>query len=165
MHAEALDWVSDFATAQPVSVLDLGGRDVNGSPRFFFPNATVYRVLDILPGEGVDIVADAATWQPDRQYDVVVCCETFEHAKAWPQICRTAFEACAPGGRFIVTCAGPGRPLHSGIDGYGRLHPGEWYENVDPDRLWDVLEECGWQDVDIEYLQAFPFDTRASAVK
>lgn len=165
MHREALDWVSEFAPEGPVSVLDLGGRDVNGSPRSLFPDATDYRVLDILPGEGVDIVADAATWTPDRQYDVVVCCETFEHARLWREICATAYEACRPGGRFIVTCAGPGRPLHSGVDGYGRLHPGEWYDNVDPGDLEKVLQGCGWREIEMEYLPFFPFDTRASAVK
>ena len=40
MHPEAMEWVAKHATGDPVSVLDLGGRYINGSPRELFPNAT-----------------------------------------------------------------------------------------------------------------------------
>ena len=33
MHAEAYDWVTPHATDRAVAVLDIGGRNVNGSPR------------------------------------------------------------------------------------------------------------------------------------
>lgn len=164
MHAEALEWVRQHATDKPVTVLDLGGRDINGSPRHLFPGATVYRVLDAIDGPGVDVVADAATWTPDRTYDVVLCCEVFEHTASWPQICSTAFGACRPGGRLILTMAGPGRPEHSAIDGEFRLHPGEYYGNVDPANLWQVLYEGGWNQVTVE-VRAQPADVRAFAYR
>jgi len=79
MHAEAYAWVAKHATADPVAVLDLMGRFINGSPRDLFPNATSYTVLDIEPGPDVDIVADAATWQPGgRRWDLALCCEGFD---------------------------------------------------------------------------------------
>jgi SAM-dependent methyltransferase len=164
MHAEAYAWIAQHATDEPVTVLDLGGRSVNGSPRALFPNATEYLVVDIRDGEGVDIVADAATYEPDRQYDCVVSSETFEHTASWPAICRTAYKACKPGGRFIVTTAGPGRPPHSGIDGEFRLHPGEHYANVPAFELERVLTETGWRTVVIDS-QPNPADTRAVATK
>ena len=164
MHAEAYAWVQQHATTQPVSVLDIGGRDINGSSRTLFPNATVYRVLDIAAGPNVDIVADAATWTPDGEYDVVVCTEVFEHTASWPQICATALKACAPGGTFIATMAGPGRPVHSAVDGGWTLHPGEHYENVAPADLRAVLEDCGWQDVVVDRRDS-PADVRAVAVR
>jgi hypothetical protein len=164
VHEQAMQWVARHAVASPVGVLDLGGRFINGSPRELFPAATVYTVLDILPGEGVDIVADAATWQPDREYDVVVCCELFEHTPVWPAICRTAFKACAAGGRLIVTTAGPGRPLHSGVDGGPQLHPGEHYANVPAPELERVLTGVGWRGVVVDS-QPSPADTRAVATK
>lgn len=163
MHNEAMQWVARHATDRPVSVLDLGGRDVNGTVRPLFPNATVYRVVDILPGDGVDVVADAADWTPDRQYDVVVCCETFEHTARWPEICATAFAACRPGGQLILTMAGPGRPEHSAIDGEFRLHPGEYYGNVDPAELWRVLRAVGWRRIHVDQ-QVSPADVRAVAL-
>jgi SAM-dependent methyltransferase len=157
-------WIAEHATDDEVTVLDLGGRDINGSARDAFPNATRYTVLDILPGDGVDIVADAATWEPGELWDVVVSAECFEHTASWPAICRTAYVACRPGGTFIVTTAAPGRPPHSGIDGQFRLHPGEHYANVPAFELERVLLETGWTDVQVDS-QPNPADTRAVATK
>lgn len=162
MHPEAYEYVQRFATDEPLSVLDIGGRNVNGTVRDLFPNAD-YVALDIREGEGVDIVADAATWVPDRQFDLVVCTETFEHTPDWPRICVTAFVACKPGGRVVLTMAGPNRPPHSAIDGQG-LQPGEHYANVAPDVLRAHLEIAGWQDVEVEYRPS-PADTRATATR
>jgi hypothetical protein len=95
---------------------------------------------------------------------VILCCEIFEHTAQWPAICRTAYRACKPGGRFIVTTAAPGRPPHSGIDGLFSLHPGEHYANVPAFELERVLLETGWQDVVVDS-QPSPADTRAVATK
>lgn len=156
--------MAQYATIEPVSVVEFGARDLNGSVRSLFPNADPYVTLDVLPGDGVAIVADAATWQPDREYDAVLACELFEHTASWPAICRTAYKACKPGGRFIVTTAAPGRPPHSGIDGEFRLYPGEHYANIPAFELERVLLESGWQDVVIDS-QPSPADTRAVATK
>jgi hypothetical protein len=165
MHQQAYDWVKSARCHAPAdwsAVLDLGGRDINGSVRDLFSEATVYRVLDILPGDGVDIVADAATWTPDRTYDVVVCCETFEHARLWPDICGTAFDALCDDGIFVATMAGPGRPPHSAIDGGWTVYDGEWYMNVDPVDLRSVLVSLGFTDVVVDR-QPFPADVRCVA--
>ena len=165
MHNEAMQWIAAHATDDAVTVLDLGGRDVNGNPRHLFPNATDYTVVDILPGDGVDIVADAATLQTDgRQWDIVLSAETFEHTASWPAICRTAFKALSPGGTFIVTTAGPGRPPHSAIDGLFRLLPGEHYANVPARELERVLRETGFKDIVVDS-QPSPADTRAVATR
>lgn len=163
MHADAYAWVKRHATSAAVSVLDVGGRNVNGSPRDLFPAADPYTVLDILPGDGVDIVADAATWTPDRAYDVAVCCEVLEHTPAWREICATAYAALRPGGLAILTMAGPGRAPHSAFDG-GPVRDGEYYANVYPGDLEVVLKECGFADVVVDY-QPAPADTRAVAYK
>jgi SAM-dependent methyltransferase len=164
MHDQAMAWIAKHATAEPVTVLDIGGRDVNGSPQQLFPAAR-YTVLDIHPGDDVDIVADAATWNPGgQQWDIVICAETFEHAANWRAICRTAWAACAPGGRLIVTTAAPGRPPHSAVDGEFRLLPGEHYANIRPAELERVLAEAGWADVVVD-VQPSPADVRATAVK
>lgn len=164
MHVEAFAWVEQHATEAPVDVLDIGGRDVNGSPRALFPNAASYTVLDLFDGPNVDIVADAASWIPRREYDVIVCTEVFEHTASWPQICDTAFKACRPGGMLIATMAGPGRPVHSGIDGRRTLRPNEFYENVSPSVLRRVLAECGWRDVAVD-VRRRPADVRAVAYR
>ena len=155
-----MQWVAKYATDDPVTVLDLGGRDTNGSPRGLFPNAAAYLVLDAVDGPDVDVVADAATWTPDREYDVVVACELFEHTRAWPEICLTAHEALTPGGMFVVTTA---KPPH-GAWGAPSPEPGEWYENVDPERLRVVLHQAGFADVVIDE-RPWPADVRAVAVR
>jgi hypothetical protein len=161
MHPEALAWVERYATSEPLSILDVGGRHINGTPRALFPGAD-YTVLDIRDGVNVDVVADAATWTPDRDYDGIVCTEVFEHADVWPQICATAHKACRSGGFLIVTCAGPGRAVHSGVDGGPDLHSGETYANIDPAELQAVLEDCGWRHIIIDQAG---LDVRAHATR
>jgi hypothetical protein len=158
-----MDWIAQHASQGVVSVLDLGGQNVNGSPRELFPNAVSYTVVDIVGAPGVDIVADAGTWEPLRTYEVVVCSETFEHTVNWPDICATAYKALVHGGLFIVTTAGPGRPLH-GANGAGYLVPGEYYANVPGFELERVLTEVGFRDIVVD-TRPDPSDTRAVAVK
>jgi SAM-dependent methyltransferase len=165
MHVEAFEWVARHATDQPVEVLDLGGRNVNGSPRPLFPAARSWTVLDVLADVGVDIVADAATWRPgDRRWDVVVCCEVLEHAERWPAIVATAYVALRPGGRLIVTTAAPGRALHSGVDGGPALYPGEHYGNIEPADLERELKAAGFADITVD-VQPSPADVRAVATR
>lgn len=156
-------WVERYATDEVVSVLDLGGRDINGSPRELFPNAKRYDVVDVQPGPGVDIVGDAATVDPHCLYDLVLCTEVFEHTPRWPLIVENAFRCLDDGGRLVLTMAGPGRPAHSAIDG-GHLHPHEYYGNVHPDTLRAVLELVGFRDIEVDR-QRKPADVRATAVR
>lgn len=136
MHAAALDWVRAHAPAWPVSVVDVGGRDVNGTVRHLF-DATAYTSVDLFPGPAVDIVADFCDVDLDP-VDVVVCCEVAEHAHNWCQILEHAADTLNPGGALIFTAAGPARAPHSASDG-GEVRPGEWYRNVDPLDLDEVL--------------------------
>ena len=162
MHREAYEWVRRHADPDSPSVLDIGGRDINGSVRDLFPGAGFYLSLDLVDGPGVDLVADAATWQPDVQFHTVVCCEVFEHTPHWPQICHTAFQALRPGGELILTTAGPGRPVHSGVDGGSVLKPGEHYANIDPGELRRTLVDVGFVQVTVDW-QPWPSDVRAYA--
>ena len=164
MHPEAYEWVSRFATDEAISVLDIGGRNINGSVRPLFPNAS-YTVLDIRKDQGVDIIADAAVWHPyPRRWDLVLCCETLEHAPAWREICVTACRALRPGGRLVATMAHTGRPAHSGIDGGPVLHPGEQYQGIDPAALREALEAAGFADIEID-VRPSPADVRAVATR
>ena len=162
VHSEAYEWVRRFRSDESdLYVLDLGGRNINGSALDHFPNAD-HTVLDIAPGLGVHIVADAATWTPEGEWDVVVCCEVAEHTAVWPGIAATAFKALCSGGELIWTCAGPGRAPHSAVDGGKRMFPGEHYANVSVEELADVLTDCGFVDVVTDSLGE---DTRAWARK
>ena len=147
MHVEARDGLARQLDAScldlgaPWRVLDLGGRDINGSIRDLLPGAK-WVGLDIESGPGVDLVHDATTPWPagfDR-FDIVVCTEVLEHVERWGAVLRTASEALEPGGpeALFVTCASTGRPEH-GASGGPRPLPGEWYGNVSPAALRDAL--------------------------
>lgn len=170
MHPEARDGLTRQLAASglnldaPWRVLDLGGRDINGSIRGLLP-AAKWTGLDIEPGPGVDLVHDATLPWPEGwdRYDVVVCTEVLEHVERWPQLLRTAAQALEPGGpeALFVTCASTGRPEH-GAAGAPLPGPGEWYGNVPPAvlkaRLLDLFE-----DVVVEY-RRLPGDAYARAI-
>lgn len=131
MHREVLEFVEQSLRALPVSpksVFELGSRDVNGSPRHLFPGVA-YIGVDLAPGPGVDIVADAADWRPDGSSDLVLCLETLEHTDRAKDILLNAMSMVAPGGALIVTAATDPRAPHSAVDGAG-LKPGEYYGNI-----------------------------------
>lgn len=168
MHHEALQYVNRFGTGEPIDLVEFGSRDVNGTPRSLFPNAR-WHGIDISAGAGVDEVADATSWRPETPVDVVVCCEVFEHTPAWREIAANAAACLKPGGRLIVTAAGPTRAPHSAVD--GRLlrdsehhdgdGDGEFYANIDPVELAAVLEAAGFSAVEVD--EAGP-DVRATGV-
>ena len=149
MHPGAYNYVArTVSTHGPFGrVLEIGGRNINGSIRPLF--GANYTALDIAPGPGVDIVADAANWDADASYDAVVCCEVLEHTPAAAAIVRTMGKATVPGGALIVTAACPPRAPHSAVDG-GALRPGEFYRNLDPDDLRDWLAAIGSTVIEVD---------------
>lgn len=132
MHAEARQFITEHA-GRFGTVLEYGGRDVNGGVADLF-DVDRWVSIDLQPGRGVDVVADAATWRPAVPVDLVVCCEVLEHTDRGEQIVANAAESLRPGGWLLVTAACDPRVPHSGIDG-GPVHAGEWYRNVEPDDL------------------------------
>lgn len=148
MHMAALVFVDEHAPPGPgfdLRVLEFGSRDINGSVRQVFPRAARYVGVDVAEGPGADIVADAATVHVPGEWDVVVCCEVFEHAddETCAGMCANAYRHLKPGGVFIATMAGLGRAEHSAVDG-GPLHPGEYYRNVDRPTLSGWLVAAGF---------------------
>ncbi len=123
-------------------VLDLGGRDVNGSVRDLFPGAR-YVVVDVRPGPGVTVVADAADWRAEEPFGCVVCCEVLEHTARAAEIVASGYANLRAGGVLMVTTAMEPRVPHSAVDGCG-LRFGEYYRNVDPETLEMWLAEAGF---------------------
>lgn len=147
MHAQAYRYV-EHAIAKlpqpPRRVVEIGARDINGGVRALFGDAA-YTATDIADGRGVDVVADGATYQPDKPPDCVGCCEVIEHAANWRDIIANARRILAPGGVLILTAAGEGRAPHSATDG-GNLRPGEYYANISDRDLFEALSKAGFAD-------------------
>lgn len=142
----ALGWLSRHAHDRHIKAIDLGGRDTSGNGRHLWPNAhwTVVDCTDEDSFDVVDVVADAATWTPPEPVDLVVCSEVAEHTPVWALIVANASRMLVPGGMFVFTAAGPGRPPH-GQTGDTRfrhaddsLVPG-WYRNIEPVELEAVM--------------------------
>lgn len=133
--------------------LDIGGRDVNGTARAWFPQ-TRWMGLDIRPGPGVDIVADATVWESDPlklRWDFVLSTECLEHVEHWRGIVRAAASALHENGPQLAffTAASTGRGAH-GASGEHTPPAGEWYGNVDPADLREELVKY-FEEVFVEY--------------
>lgn len=147
MHPEAYEWVRRWVPGGPVVVLDIGGRDVNGSPRDLFDLGD-YEVVDLMPGPNVDWVGDFLHYAPDLLFDVACHLEVAEHTPDWRTHMRHAHDCLALGGSLIFTAAGPNRAPHSAVDG-GPVRDGEHYENVDPGDLEEALLDLfTWVQID-----------------
>lgn len=131
MHQSAHSWLANICRQLPLrrSILELGSKDVNGSPRALFPQADRYLGVDLVAGAGVDVVADAATFQTEERFDTCICMEVLEHTDRAREVCRTIHQHLHRGGVALITAAGVGREPHSAVDG-GALREGEFYRNV-----------------------------------
>lgn len=148
MHGEALAFmVRAVGELGPFErVVEFGSRNINGSvrPLFESPQRPVdYVGVDLEPGEGVDVIADARHHMVGTDWDAVVCCEVLEHAEDWRDLIWAARIALKPGaGVLFITCATYPRAAHSATDG-GELRPGEYYGNVPGEALVETFWRFG----------------------
>ncbi len=171
MHKNVLDWVTQSLEIQKtfssktvgINVLEIGSLDINGSVRPLFNESISqggsFFGIDIQEGPGVDLVADASVYQSDKLFDIVVCAEVFEHTAVWPKIVRNSHSLLVPGGMFIATMAGEGRPPHSAID-ENPIRSWEYYKNVTGKDLEEKLAIFSTWEVNVK-----DTDTRCWAVK
>lgn len=153
MHVQVYEWMARQAgSLDPDRVLEIGSLDINGSIRPLFATASHYHGVDLVPGPGVDEVADAAEWSPPSTYDVVVCAEVLEHAPKWDRVMETMWSALEPGGVLLMTCAGDGRAPHSAVDGLD-VRDGEHYGNVPAAGVLDLVRAWGATDWSLEHAQ------------
>lgn len=166
MHDESRDYIARWSTKKAISVIELGSRHTWGEPiRGLFPNA-VYFGVDAQEGEGVDEIANAATWQPSEPAALVVCSEVFEHTPRWSEIVVNSAAMLKPGGRAVFTCAGPGRAVHGWTD-----NPDEpnYYCNLDPTALFASMTRAGFIEIETSMVKHSTAlggtDTRGTGVR
>ncbi len=150
MHDEVMAWVELVRAGIPdieeALVLELGSRDVNGSPRRLFDGCKGYVGVDLAPGRGVDVVMDCRAFDGGHRFDVCLCLEAMEHEKDPAVFIRAAEAALRRGGILILSAAAPPRMPHS-CD--GKRVGTEYYTNIQPEYLKMLLRE--WFDVTIHY--------------
>lgn len=105
-------------------ILEIGAQNVNGSLRDHSPRNAEYIGLDVVAGEGVDVVVNGAgDWNvSDAYFDLVMASSVFEHDKAfW----RTFIEMCKkvkPGGHIYISAPSNGL-VHRFPKDYWRFYP------------------------------------------
>lgn len=142
------------------NVLEFGSRDVNGGVRDLF-EAPFYVGVDFVEGPGVDVVTDAADFDPIGDlvgrgdlppsfagFDAVVCTEVLEHAERADEIVAAAARSLRLGGVFIATMATDPRAPHSAIDENPIRH-WEFYRNVSVADLGAWLRAAGLNLLDL----------------
>jgi SAM-dependent methyltransferase len=146
MHLQALAFYAyHLQNTPPLDVLEFGSCDMNGSVRSVCPQAASWFGVDMQPGKGVDLVADAGTFDAGRTFDIVICAEAFEHTPDWRLLIDNAHRHLNPGGMFLASCATGRRPPHSAVDG-GPLRPDEFYANVSHGDMACHLNGMGWDE-------------------
>src|SRR5215207_10529132 len=140
MHDAARSYIlSQTVGKRFAKVVEVGGRNINGSLRDAI-NADEYISIDLEDGPDVDVVGDCRDWEPPWPASLVLCAEVLEHAPDPRGVVDACIRFLRPGGRLVLTCAGPGRAPHSGHDGMA-IQEGEHYANIDPDDLAKWLAE------------------------
>jgi len=138
MHPSAYEFSTTALTEADVKgrrVVEAGALNVNGSAREVIEahEPASYLGTDMRDGAGVDQVCMAEDL-PVCCADVLVSTEMLEHAADWQAAMRGMTEALAPGGLLLLTCRGPGFPVH----GYPEDH---W--RYTPETMAAILAACG----------------------
>lgn len=97
------------------SVLEVGSKDVNGSPRSVVAalKPRSYFGIDIEPGPGVDAVVSIHDLLAlDASYDAIIATEVLEHVEDWRDAIHQLKATVKPGGVIVLTTRRPGFPRH-----------------------------------------------------
>lgn len=94
-----------------VRVLDIGSLDINGNNRYLFEDYE-YVGVDIGPGPNVDIISRGHEYRDDKEFDLVISSECFEHDEFWALTFLNGVSLLKPKGLFLFSCATHGRGEH-----------------------------------------------------
>lgn len=164
MHSEAMDYLKAALAivggSKGKRILEIGSLNVNGGARDLCGDALTFWGVDKVAGPGVDQVNDARDIV-GQSWDLIISTEVLEHDPEPVAILDCAARCLKPGGYLILTCASTGRKPHSA---YGAEHPepGEYYGNLSPEALHDMLSNERWELIDLSYI-ANPGDVRCVA--
>ena len=148
-HREQREWCELVKYAHDeffvgTNVLDIGSLDINGNNRYLFEQCD-YTGIDIGDGPNVDLVIKGHLHRIDidKNYDVVISTECFEHDEYWQQTLKNVINnLLKEGGLFLFSCAAPGRPEHGTKKTSPKDSPftTDYYRNLSEDDIRSVLD-------------------------
>jgi hypothetical protein len=149
MHSEIMEFLGrayrESGASAGRSVVEFGSYNVNGSARDVFGVLPHYVGVDWRPGPSVDVVSLAHDYQRATNvppHDVGLSCQCLEHDPYWQDTLRTLFRMVtndhAGAAWLVVTCAGPGYPVHD-LETAPLVDGQPYYRNVSTDEIVAVL--------------------------
>ena len=104
-----------------INVLEIGSLDVNGNIRNLFDFTNEYTGIDLEKGPNVDLVLNGTNIDElNKNFDIIISCECFEHAKDWKLIFEKMCQISKPNSFIVISVASTGRVEH------GTERSGNW---------------------------------------
>jgi len=126
--------------AEPLLILDLGSLDVNGSYREYFDvSPWLYRGVDMIEGENVDIVLeDPYDWKKIRSnsVDVLISGQAFEHIEFFWITMLEIERVLRPGGLCCIIAPSGGTSTDTPWTAGGSMRMDSPRWAVSPDLKW-----------------------------
>jgi len=116
-----IEYYNDNNFDKNVNILEIGSLDVNGNIRKLFNFCNEYIGVDLEEGPNVDQVLNGSDINKlNKNFDIIISCECFEHAKDWKIIFEKMCQISNPNSFIIISVASTGRVEH------GTQRSGNW---------------------------------------
>ena len=140
-HIDQINFINEFKEFyinnrfnKDVNVLEIGSLDVNGNIRDLFNFCNNYIGIDLEKGPNVDLVMDGVDiFKLNKNFDIIISCECFEHAKNWKKIFEQMYQNSKPNSFIIISVASSGRVEH------GTERSGKWQSPGNKDNYYRNL--------------------------
>jgi len=127
-HIDQINFIKEFKEFyinngfnKDINVLEIGSLDVNGNIRNLFNFTNDYTGVDLEKGPNVDFVLDGIEIDRlNKNFDIIISCECFEHAKNWKIIFEKMCQISKPNSFIVISVASTGRVEH------GTERSGNW---------------------------------------
>lgn len=125
-------------------ILDVGSRNINGSVKDVLTGYQTFTGVDFIEGKDVDIVMnghDIGDELPGGHYDLITCCETFEHDVEFWKTLDGMRKLLKAGGYLLITAPG--------INFFHHDFPSDYYRFT-PEAFKDLFFK-DYEDVNVVY--------------